>query len=143
MRHHNDIQALRKQGYRLTPQRMLILDILRSSERHMTADQIYAEVSQHHPEINLATVYRTLQWLYQVGLLHKIDVGKDRLEYEYARDTEHHHLICKVCGTETQIDNHVIQTLQDHILEHYGFEADPDHVAIFGRCAHCRVAESQ
>lgn len=143
MRHHHDIQALRKQGYRLTRQRMLILDLLRSSERHMTADQIYVEVSRHHPEINLATVYRTLQWLHQIGMLRKIDVGKDRLEYEYAGDAEHHHLICKVCGAETQIDNHVIQTLQAHILEHYGFEADPDHVAIFGRCADCRAAETE
>ncbi|HEY0603641.1 MAG TPA: Fur family transcriptional regulator [Herpetosiphonaceae bacterium] len=143
MRHQHDIQELRKQGYRLTRQRMLILDLLRSSERHMTADQIYVEVSRHHPEINLATVYRTLQWLHQVGMLRKIDVGKDRLEYEYAHDAEHHHLICKVCGAQTQIDNHVIQTLQDHILEHYGFEADPDHVAIFGRCADCRTVEAQ
>jgi Fur family ferric uptake transcriptional regulator len=142
MRHQHDLQALRKQGYRLTRQRMLILDLLRSSERHMTADQIYVEVSRHHPEINLATVYRTLQWLHQVGMLRKIDVGKDRLEYEYAHDAEHHHLICKVCGDQTQIDNHVIQTLQAHVLEHYGFEADPDHVALFGRCAHCR-AEAQ
>ena len=143
MRHLHDIQELRKQGFRLTRQRMLILELLRSSERHMTADQIYAEVSQHHPEINLATVYRTLQWLHQVGMLRKIDVGKDRLEYEYAHDAAHHHLICKSCGHQTQIDNHVIQTLQAHILEHYGFEADPDHVAIFGRCAQCRAAETE
>jgi Fur family transcriptional regulator, ferric uptake regulator len=143
MRHQQDIQALRRQGYRLTRQRMLILDVLRESKRHMTADQIYGEVSRQHPEINLATVYRTLQWLQQVGMLRKIDVGKDRLEYEYAREAEHHHLICKVCGTETQIDNHVIETLQTHILEHYGFEADPDHVAIFGRCAKCRGAQTE
>ncbi|HEX6289848.1 MAG TPA: Fur family transcriptional regulator [Herpetosiphonaceae bacterium] len=140
MNHSNDIQTLRKQGYRLTRQRMLILDVLRDSGQHLTADQIYAEVSRQHPEINLATVYRTLQWLHQVGLLRKIDVGKDRLEYEYATEADHHHLICKACGTEMQIDNHVIEKLQAHILEHYGFEADPDHVAIFGRCAQCRAA---
>jgi Fur family ferric uptake transcriptional regulator len=143
MQQPNDIQLLRKQGYRLTRQRMLILDVLREQGRHLTADQIYGEVSRHHPEINLATVYRTLQWLHQVGLLRKIDVGKDRLEYEYATEADHHHLICKVCGTETQIDNHVIEKLQAHILEHYGFEADPDHVAIFGRCAQCRTAVSE
>jgi Fur family ferric uptake transcriptional regulator len=143
MQQRYDIQALRKQGYRLTRQRMLILDVLRDSNQHMTADQIYAEVSRHHPELNLATVYRTLQWLHNVGLLRKIDVGKDRLEYEYATDAGHHHLICKTCGTETQIDNHVIETLQAHILEHYGFEADPDHVAIFGRCTRCRTENSE
>jgi Fur family transcriptional regulator, ferric uptake regulator len=138
MRHEHEIQALRQQGYRLTRQRMLILDVLRDSTRHMTADQIYSEVSRQNPEINLATVYRTLQWLHQIGMLRKIDVGKDRLEYEYTREAHHHHLICKICGAETQIDHHVIETLQAHILEHYDFEADPDHVALFGRCAVCR-----
>src|SRR3712207_9431867 len=64
----------------------------------------------------------------------KIDVGKERLEYEYAHPTVHHHLICTRCGEEIQIDNHVIEALCAHLFEHYGFEADTPHTAIFGRC---------
>ncbi len=135
-----DVQLLRGQGYRLTRQRMLILEVIRDRRQHVTADEIYAEVSRRAPEINLATVYRTLQWLQSVGLLRKIDVGKDRMEYEYAQASAHHHLVCKECGWELEIDNHVIECLQAHIMEHYGFEADPEHVAIFGRCAQCRTS---
>jgi Fur family ferric uptake transcriptional regulator len=138
MQHHDDINLLRGKGYRLTRQRMLILDIVRGSDQHITADEIFAAVSCRHSEINLATVYRTLQWLHEVGLLHKFDVGKDRLEYEYARAV-HHHLICKTCGMEQEIDNHVVECLRAHILEHYDFEADPEHLAIFGRCTACRT----
>lgn len=139
---HDDLQTLRQQGYRLTRQRMLILEIIRDSGRHISADEIFSEVRRQSPDINLATVYRTLQWLQSAGLLRKIDVGKDRLEYEYARVHVHHHLICRECGTTTEIDNHVVEKLQAHILEHYDFAADPDHLAFFGRCARCRQADS-
>lgn len=139
---HDDLWTLRQQGYRLTRQRMLILEIIRNSKRHISADEIFSEVRRQAPDVNLATVYRTLQWLHNAGLLRKIDVGKDRLEYEYAGGHIHHHLICKECGATTEIDNHVIEKLQAHILEHYDFAADPAHLAIFGRCAQCRQAES-
>jgi len=140
MKYTNDVQWLRTQGFRLTRQRLLILDIIRQNGQHLTADQILAEVHCQQPSIDRATVYRTLHWLHSVGLLRKIDVGKDRMEYEYAQPESHHHLICKNCGAEQEIGNHVIERLQAHILEHYNFEADPEHVAIFGRCAACRSA---
>lgn len=142
MQNYAEIEALREQGFRLTHQRRLILDYIKNRPGHVTADEIYAEVSQHCPEMNIATVYRNLQWLHSVGLLHKFDLGKDRLEYEYAGTAVHHHLICKDCGSEQEIDNHVMVCFRAHVLEHYGFEADPEHVPIFGRCAECRMKAS-
>jgi Fur family transcriptional regulator, ferric uptake regulator len=138
MQHRDAIRRLRAQGHRLTRQRMLILEAITRNCQHLSADEIYREVAQRDPAINLATVYRTLGWLHGAGLIRKIDVGRDRLLYEYAAADEHHHLICRVCDTEYEIDHHVFQKLREHILEHYGFEADPEHIAIFGRCARCR-----
>ena len=135
-----DLQLLREQGFRLTHQRRLILDYIKAQPAHVTAEAIYNEVSRRCPEMNIATVYRNLQWLHGVGLLRKIDLGKDRLEYEYAGAPMHHHLICKECGAQQEIDNHVMVCFRAHVLEHYGFEADPEHVAIFGRCARCLAA---
>lgn len=142
MQHHEDVQRLREQGFRLTRQRILILDVLRQHACHLTAEEIFAKVEQLHPTIDRATVYRTLQWLHGVGLVRKIDVGKDRLEYESAEAPSHHHLICRSCGREQQIDDHVIVVMRAHVLEHYGFDADPEHIAIFGRCADCRPADA-
>ncbi len=138
MQHRDAIQRLRAQGYRLTRQRMLILDVIARRRAHISADEIHREVVQINPALNLATVYRTLTWLHGAGLIRKIDVGRDRMLYEYAAADEHHHLICRSCGVEHQIDNHVVEKLREHILEHYDFAADPEHIAIFGRCARCR-----
>lgn len=132
------IQNLRARGFRLTRQRMLILDVVRQHRHHLTAEAVYDAVKQQSPTIDVATIYRTLHWLHGLGLLRKFDVGKDRIEFEYATAREHHHLICTACGAEQEIDNHVIECLRAHIMEHYDFEADPEHVALFGRCAHCR-----
>ena len=142
MQESDDIELLRGQGFRLTYQRRLILDYVKGHPEHVTAEEIHTAVSKQCPELNIATVYRNLQWLHSVGLLRKIDLGKDRKEYEYAGAGMHHHLICKECGAQAEIDNHVMVCFRDHVLEHYGFEADPDHVAIFGRCARCRTGRS-
>jgi Fe2+ or Zn2+ uptake regulation protein len=142
MHYPEDVHLLRAQGFRLTAQRQAILEIIKGQPAHFTAGTIYAVVQQQQPTIDLATVYRTLQWLQRVGLVRTIDVGKDQRYFEYARAQPHHHLICKVCGAEHEIDNHVIACLQAHILEHYDFDADPEHVAIFGRCSHCRLSMS-
>lgn len=140
MQQVSDLQMLREQGFRLTHQRRLILDYIKAQGGHVTADEIFTATLRRCPELNLATVYRNLHWLSRVGLLRKIDRGKDRLEYEYAGAPMHHHLICKECGGEQEIDNHVMVCFRAHVLEHYDFEADPEHVAIFGRCARCRAA---
>lgn len=132
------IDWLRQQGFRLTNQRLLILDVIEANNGHISADDIATTVTQRDPRLNRATVYRTLQWLHSVGMLRKIDVGTPPLRYELAAEHAHHHLICRDCGYEQEIDHHVVATLQAHILEHYDFAADPDHLAIFGRCAHCR-----
>lgn len=138
----SEVQALRERGFRLTHQRRLIIEYVKTRSVHVTAEEIYAEVSRECPEMNIATVYRNLQWLHSVGLLHTFDLGTNRREYEYARASPHHHLVCKECGTEQQIDNHVMVCFQAHVLDHYGFEADPDHQAIFGRCLACRMTDS-
>lgn len=142
MQDHVELQVLRERGFRLTYQRRLILDYIKQQARHVTADEIFTHVSGQCPEFSLATVYRNLQWLHGVGLLRKFDLGKERLEFEYAAAPMHHHLICKSCGAEQEIDNHVMVCFRAHVLEHYGFEADPEHQAIFGRCAACHAADS-
>ena len=137
-RQHEQLAALRRRGYRLTPQRLLILEVVRSRPEHLSAEAIHAEVTARYPTINLATVYRNLQWLQEAGLLRKIDIGCGHLLWEYADAGLHHHLICQHCGSVEEIDNHVVECLSTHVREHYGFAVNLDHLAIFGRCGACQ-----
>ncbi|WP_029214779.1 Fur family transcriptional regulator [Kallotenue papyrolyticum] len=140
MRHDEVIHRLRAQGYRLTQQRRLILNALAAHHGHVSARELHRIVARQAPAINLATVYRTLHWLERVGLAHAIDAGEHQRLYEYAATDDHHHLICRSCGAQQEIDHAVFDALRERLLERYAFVADPRHIAIFGWCARCRAA---
>ncbi len=137
------IDALRSRGFRMTRQRRAIMDTVQREQRHLTAEEIACEVGRREPQINRATLYRTLRWLCDVGLLRSIDMGDGRRRYEAPAEHEHHHLICRECGAELEIEEHVVQVFQAHIREHYDFDADGVHLALWGRCSACRHASSQ
>ena len=136
--HEEDVVALRRQGFRLTLQRRLMLEVLQANGAHLSAEQIHAQVIARLPNVNVATVYRNLQWLHDMGVVHKIDIGCGRLLWEYADAEPHHHLICQRCGQVQEIDNHVMDCFSVHVRDHYDFDVNLDHLAIFGRCAACR-----
>ncbi len=132
------IERLRQQQQRLTPQRLLVLEIIQSTRCHLSAEQIYASVTAHHPYVNLATIYRTLQWLQDLGIVAPIQLSGEPLRYEYVGGSEHHHLVCQGCGMQQEIDGDIFDTLRSMLLERYGFAAKLNHLALMGRCADCR-----
>ncbi len=143
MAHPNDdVAALRRQGYRLTSQRLLMLEILKSRREHLSAEALHALVVARYPLTNVTTVYRNLQWLHEAGLIRKIDIGCGRLLWEYAGETYHHHLICQSCDSVQEIDNHVVECLSEHVRHHYDFEVNLDHLAIFGKCVACQAKDN-
>ena len=136
---HSDIAArLREQGYRLTPQRLTVIDVIARGGNHLTVDEIFVEVLAAHPFTNIATVYRTLQWLQQVGLVTPLLVGGEPIRYEFTPDVQHHHLICLNCGAERQIGDEVLDSLKAQLLARYGFAARLQHLGLPGYCAACR-----
>jgi Fur family ferric uptake transcriptional regulator len=132
---------MREHGYRVTPQRQLILDAICASGGHTTPDEIYERVQARTPAINRATVYRTLDFLSELRLIVAIRMG-GQTYYEIAGETPHHHLICRACGGMTQLDNALIDELIEAIDEKYNFTVDMDHVGLFGLCEPCRRAEA-
>ena len=138
--HHDqaEIAALRKPGQRLTSQRLLTLDILKRSARHLTAKEIHEELAPSSPAISIVTVYRTLQWLQAHGLASEIDLGGGCKYYEYTGERPHHHLICQDSHEIVEIDDAVLDSLKEQIRTHYGYEVRLDHLAISGRCLQCR-----
>jgi Fur family transcriptional regulator, ferric uptake regulator len=138
MHHSDEAAALRRQGHRLTPQRLMVLEVITSSRRHLTAEEIHAAVVAQHPYVNIATIYRTVQWLQEVGLVAPIVLSGEPIHYEYIHGDVHHHLICNGCGHQREIGDDVLDALKALLRERYGFEPQLRHLGIPGVCAHCR-----
>lgn len=132
------ISKLREQGYRLTPQRMLILSAIENSDNHISADEIYAQVVAKYPHVNISTVYRTLELLKRLGLITETDLGGVRVRYHPADKGHHHHLVCQECGAIIDLDESLLSSLKSTLLREYKFSADLRHLAIFGRCVNCK-----
>jgi len=132
------ISKLSEKGYRLTPQRMMILSAIEDSDDHISAEEIYVQVVAKYSHVNISTVYRTLELLKRLGLVTETDFGGGRVRYHPADKGHHHHLVCTECGAIIDLDESVLSSLKDTLLREYKFSADLRHLAILGRCANCR-----
>jgi len=130
-------QTLKQKGYRITPQRSMILDVLHRSEKHITPEEIHKQVSARYPEVNKSTVYRTLELLKKLNLVDETDLGGNKLYYHHAEHGHHHHLICQKCGRALEVDETVFEPIKKVLMEKYGFDPDIRHLAIFGHCSRC------
>lgn len=131
------MESLREVGYRLTPQRVLIVSIIHGAEGHISAEAIHEEVVKQYPYVDISTVYRTLHILKKLRLVTETDLGGGRVEYELTQRAQHHHLVCRRCGHTFPMDDELMQPLRARLLEKHGFQADMEHFAIFGVCQRC------
>lgn len=130
---------LRNRGYRMTPQRQTVMDAICEGCGHTTLPEILARVKQKSTAINQATVYRTLHFLLETGLIVKAEVAPGEMVYEIAGQSPHHHLLCRACHHEIEIDAKPLADMQRAIQEQHGFTIDANHLVLTGLCAHCRA----
>jgi Fur family ferric uptake transcriptional regulator len=129
---------LRQRGYRLTPQRQLVLEAVDSLE-HATPDGILGEVRKTASGVNISTVYRTLELLEELGLVSHAHLGHGAPTYHLADRHDHMHLVCRDCDKVTEADVELAAPLGDRLRREFGFETDMKHFAIFGRCRDCEA----
>jgi Fur family ferric uptake transcriptional regulator len=133
---------LKQKGYKLTPQRRAIVDIIIKNEgNHLTTEEIYDLVKVECPEIGLATVYRTVQLLEEMRVICKLDLSDGCNRYELVRQDEnhqHHHLICNSCGRVIEVQGDLLETLEHDIETKYDFEIKNHSVKFFGICNDCK-----
>ena len=134
-------EKLKEKGYKLTPQRRAIVDLIVSKEgEHLTAEEIYDEVKKMCPEIGLATVYRTVLLLEEIGFIFKLDLndGCSRYELVHSEETHrHHHLVCNNCKAVYEVKDDLLDELEDRIEQTYSFKILDHSVKFFGICAKC------
>ncbi|MCH1866007.1 Fur family transcriptional regulator [Nocardioides sp. CFH 31398] len=129
-------ERLRGQGYRLTPQRELILAAV-DALGHATPDEVHAEVRKHSSAVNVSTVYRTLEVLQELGLVRHTHLSDRAPTYHSVSDHEHFHLVCRNCGKVTSVDADVARGLVERLTADLGFVPDIGHLALHGHCADC------
>ena len=144
MTHHqiNYDKRIREQGFRLTPQRQIIMDALCAIGGHATVGQVYDRVHAATPSIDRATVYRTLHFFRDLRLVVATEIAGEML-YEVAGETPHHHLICRVCGSQQLLSEQHLHDLVEHLQQEHGFTAEINHLVIPGICQDCATANTE
>ena len=127
---------LRAQGYRLTPQRQLVLEAV-AALGHATPDEIVTAVRRTASGVNISTVYRTLELLENLGLVTHTHLGHGAPTYHAATDDDHVHLVCRLCGRVAEIEPQAVGDVVDRLIAEHGFVADVGHLAIWGTCRGC------
>jgi len=136
------VERLRGTSHKVTPQRVAIIEsIFANPHEHLSADDIYALLHASHPEISLATVYRTLDILADIGVLQKITFGNGPARYELSRDPQHyhHHLICTRCGKVAEFEEDLLEPLEQAVARKTGFAVVDHEVKLFGLCPACQA----
>lgn len=136
-------QVLTEKGYRMTSQRKAVLLSVEACEgQHLTVEEIYAKTREVAPEIGIATVYRTLQLLTEIGFITRDYLGDNTVRYEisHAEETHaHHHLVCLSCGAIIEAEEDLMNTIERVLQERYGFEILDHRIQFLGHCSGCRA----
>lgn len=128
---------LRARGFRMTSQRLAILHTLRHAGTHLSPREIYQLAKEELPGLTEPTVYRTLEFLTENGLVRPAQTGNGHLRYEIAGD-EHHHVVCRVCGSEMEVEHSLLETLYQKLESTTGYLRIDRHMTFFGICPDCQ-----
>ena len=135
---------LREKGLKVTSQRLMVLNILSThGDEHLTVEEIYDLAKEESPEIELATIYRTVQVLLELHVIEKVtfDDGFARYELngeETGSGHRHHHAICTLCGKVYSLETDLLDTLEKQVFKSLGFEVTDHEVKLYGLCSACR-----
>ena len=128
---------LRARGYRMTPQRMAILHVLRHEATHLSPIEVYKKARKEMPGLTEPTVYRMLEFLVENGLARPSHSGNGHLTYEMA-DGDHHHVVCRVCGSEIEVEHTLLENLYRKLESTSGCVRIDSYVTFFGVCPKCQ-----
>src|ERR1700694_382839 len=134
---HNSNEQLRKRGYRLTPQRYMILSVIQEAGEHLSVDQITERVQKRNPYVSLSTIYRTLELLRELGLVRENRLPGEQPHFEAAEGMAHHHLVCRQCRAIIHLDATLLGSLHEQLQQQYHFHDVTLDLMAVGYCQAC------
>lgn len=131
---------LSKEGYKLTPQRKLLLEILFHSQEHLSAEEIFEKVTSTQPNVAIGTIYRNLSQLAEIGIVNQLDFKDGRSRFEMSQG-HHHHLICLDCGYAVDVDECPFSSIIDEAALANNFQVKEHNFEVYGYCESCSRPE--
>ena len=132
---------LHKDGKRLTPQRLKVLNLFENigAGNHLSAEEVHEKLVKSSSKVSLATIYRTLKLLVQMGLLHELELSEGGHRYELlSNDTaDHHHLICIRCGRTEEFENDKVLEAGKVAAKNKGFKLVESSLNVRAICPNC------
>lgn len=135
------VGAAGERGYRQTSQRAMILDIVKQSDEHLTAGEVFERVRQRDPKLAYGTVYRSLHLLVQHGLIQELTFADQASRYD-GRTDRHDHVYCTTCGLLVDVEVPMALTARHIAEERSGFAISSHHTVFAGLCPECGRASS-
>lgn len=134
---HHTIHSLRQSGFRITPQREIIIETLAHSDAHLSAEELHQRLQPRSKTINLATVYRTLDLLVEQGYATRLVGREGKFLYATRQHSRHLHLICRKCGRTCPAEYEGLQPFLEHLKKTYDFQVEAEHLTFSGLCSDC------
>jgi len=132
------LKRLRSQNFRITPQRLAILRVLAASTGHPTAEMVYEEVRTDFPTTSLATIYKTVSLLKELGEILELGFTDGSNRYDGSKPFPHPHVICTQCKRIIDPDLSSLRDLTREVMEETGFHIITHRLDFFGICLECR-----
>ena len=131
------VRQLRCAGYKITPARLAVLDVIRSQGEHLNPHEVLRHAQAIYPNLGRATVYRTLELLTQLGIVRPIYFGEQSNTYIRA-EGGHHHLICSACGAVVEFEECIAESMEQELQERFGFRIRSHLLEFYGLCPKCQ-----
>ena len=134
------VPQLRTLGFRVTTQRLAILHVLLDSGAHLLPTQVYRRARRKARGLSQPTVYRTLEFLAQHGIVQPALNAQKHVVYQISRHG-HHHLLCNACGRNMEVEHELVDEFYRTLETRSGYRLEARHLTLFGLCPACRVLE--
>jgi Fur family ferric uptake transcriptional regulator len=126
------IQDLKERGVRITPQRAIIVETVEALSGHVTADDVFRQVQKVNSYISLATVYRTLDLLKDLGIITESNLGTGTTHYALRTHGTHHHAVCRISKETLDLPPDFFEGVIKRLKDEYNFIVDNNHIVLFG-----------
>ena len=134
------ISLLKQQGHRITPQRLAIFELILSSESHPSSDDVYHEIKKKYPSVSLATIYKNIRLLSDLGLISELNFESQPARYD-SNTSPHINVVCPVCGLIIDHESDLLNQIENLLKKEIGGKSELHLIIVNQICNSCSQKE--